>query len=116
MKTKEGKQPEFERWWAINSDPYSRAAAQFAVTWAELMEKGMTVQLGDKEFSSLAAESSIAADTEGVTGAMYGAAVGALAHLWEHGDRLRRWHNARYGVLEEQAKGGVVDPCMVTIG
>ena len=51
------------------------------------------------------------ADTEGITGFMYGCAVNALSQVWIHGECLRKWHNAQYGVTDD----GVVNPAVLTI-
>lgn len=52
------------------------------------------------------------ADTEGITGFMYGCAVNILAHVWEHGEELRRWHNGEY----DYDGDGVVNPAILTVG
>jgi len=44
-----------------------------------------------------AEEASLLADSEGVTGFMYGAAVAMLSQCWVLGEGLRRWHNKEVG-------------------
>jgi hypothetical protein len=60
------------------------------------------------------------ADTEGITGFMYGAAVSTLAQAWVHGDRLRRWHNLDVQIGNEGEKanesGGTLNPALMNIG
>lgn len=49
------------------------------------------------------------ADTDGITGFMYGQAVNLLCHYWEHGEELRQWHNQMFGYSGE----GVVNPAIL---
>ena len=75
----------------INDDPYGTATVKYAERWADLMETRMG---GDElVLPSIAKQASHDADTEGITGFMYGCAVSLLASAWEHGEALRRWHN-----------------------
>ena len=66
---------------------------------------------GDK-IVDIADSTSHEADTEGITGFMYGCAVNALSQLWEYGEELRKWHNKEYNYDGE----GVVNPAILTIG
>ena len=52
------------------------------------------------------------ADTEGITGFMYGYAVNILSREWKYGDELRRWHNRKYDYDGE----GTVNPAILTVG
>lgn len=52
------------------------------------------------------------ADTEGITGFMYGCAVSILAQCWEYGEELRKWHNKEY----DYDGDGVVNPAILTAG
>lgn len=60
------------------------------------------------------------ADTDGVTGFMYGAAVSILARVWVHGDLLRRWHNLKMQIGDEGEKanenGKTLNPALLTWG
>jgi len=66
-----------------------------------------------------AKETSHEADTDGITGFMYGVAVSALSHCWEYGDELRRWHNLDTQLDTEGEKanesGGVLNPAVLII-
>jgi len=111
MKIKSGKEETWEKAKEVNShDRYSNAIISFAVRWAELMEE--SVNDGDT-IAACAEVHCHDADTEGITGFMYGAAVSILAQLWEHGDELRKWHNGLYGMSE--VTDGVVNPALMTI-
>ena len=101
------------------ADPYSNAVIVYAEKWARIMEArmkqvpGLTVAEGAEGASHLA-------DDDGITGFMYGAACSTLAHVWIHGEELRRWHNRKYmsedKAKEADAKGGTVNPAILTIG
>ena len=73
-----------------NRDPYGRAVYVYARNWANLMEKRMADGV---PLEAVAKQASFDANTEGITGYMYGCAVSILAQCWEHGEELRRWHN-----------------------
>ena len=51
------------------------------------------------------------ADTEGITGFMYGCAVSILSSSWEYGEELRKWHNKEY----DYEGDGVVNPAIITL-
>lgn len=50
----------------------------------------------------------------GITGFMAGAATSIVAKYHERGNEYRIWWNAKYGVQEAQAKGGTVNPAIMT--
>lgn len=89
----------------------------FAEQWGRLME--LELSRGAK-LEAIADATSSEADTEGITGFMYGAAVSVLAQCWEHGEALRRWHNltTQIGTEGERANesGGVLNPALLNIG
>ena len=110
------KQAEYKAYTEKNSDPYSHAVVTYTERWAELMEKAIS---DGKELEDIAQALSREADTEGITGFMYGCAVSALASFWIHGDRLRRWHNLKYQLKDEGEKanqqGSVLNPAVLNI-
>lgn len=113
MKILEGKEQEYKEWYDKNSDSYSRACFTYAERWAELLET--KIENSDKEISEVfkeyAEEYSHKADTEGITGFMYGVAVQILSMEWEYGEYLRKWHNNEY----DYDGKGVVNPAILTI-
>ena len=64
-----------------------------------------------RQFQEDAKELSFKADTEGVTGFMYGCAVGILSKCWEYGEELRKWHNKKY----DYEGDGIVNPAILKI-
>ncbi len=91
-------------------DEYSKAAVAYAQRWAEMMEKGLETGLQLKDIWH---DFGFQADTEGITGFMYGMACEWLTKLWFKGDELRILHNAYYGVTDPEASA--VNPAIVTV-
>jgi hypothetical protein len=102
----------------VNDDGgYGACAIRYAARWANLMER----RIDDGEaLEDIADECSRDADLEGITGFMYGCAVGILSKVWRHGEQLRRWHNlnTQIGTEGERAneEGGVLNPALLNIG
>lgn len=117
MKILSGMEPDYDDWKGKNTDPYGACVFRYAERWAEAMEAEMARGV---ELEAIAERTSHEADTEGVTGFMYGAAVSILAKVWEHGERLRRWHNlaTQIGTEGERANenGGVLNPAILNVG
>lgn len=117
MKVIESKRDEYTQYVEKNTDSYGKAVVDFAERWAALMEE--RIEAG-AAVADIAQETSHVADTEGITGFMYGCAVQTLAYFWEHGEMLRRWHNidTQFGDEGDKANesGGVLNPAIVNIG
>lgn len=114
MKILMGKEKAYKDWYDKNSDGYGRACFTYAERWAELLES-LIVKLPQSPQMIIienAERTSDEADTEGITGFMYGCAVNILSQCWEYGEYLRKWHNKEYGYDGE----GVVNPAIMTIG
>jgi hypothetical protein len=100
-----------------NTDAYFGRVVRYAEEWARLMQtrlaNGETIHQCADELSHLA-------DDDGITGYMYGCAVGVLAKVWKHGEALRRWHNKETQIGTEGDKanesGGVLNPALLSIG
>lgn len=69
----------------LNKDFYGKGVVDFAVRWAELMEKEIEIGV-DVETSAKTNEAK--ADERGITGFMYNAAVSILSQCWKYGDEL----------------------------
>lgn len=100
----------------INKDPYGSCCARYAKRWAELMEQRMAE--GSK-LEDIADKTSHKANTEGITGFMYGCAVGMLSEYWKYGEELRKWHNLKTQIQHEGEEanktGGVLNPALLNI-
>ena len=99
-----------------NTDPYGNGVIMYAERWANLMEA--KVSEGAK-LEDIAKTTSHEADTDGITGFMYGYAVSILSAVWEHGEALRRWHNLDTQLENEGERanenGGVLNPALLNI-
>jgi hypothetical protein len=96
------------------SEPYGHRVITYAEDWANFMEREMA--LGWK-LEDVADSTSHEADTDGITGSMFGAAVSTLAAVWEHGDALRRWHNLKTQIGTEGGRanesGSTLNPALL---
>lgn len=117
MQIKPGLESEYAIWRAANADDYSRRCFTYAEEWADMMEADM--REGAK-LADVAEKRSHDADTDGITGFMYGMAVAILAKAWVHGEELRRWHNLKTQIGREgekaNASGGVLNPALLSLG
>lgn len=99
---------------AKNTDPCGKEIFRYAEVWADLMEAEM---VKGATLSDMAERTSHEADTEDITGFMYGIAVNFLYHVWEHGDALRRWHNKKTQIGTEgdeaNENDGVLNPALL---
>lgn len=119
MTLREGTEDDWAKGLANNTDPYGRRCFTYADQWAALME----ARIGDGDPAAVIPEvaqaASREADTDGITGFMYGAAVSILAGCWAHGEVLRRWHNRDVQLGDEGDKanesGGVLNPALLSV-
>ncbi len=98
----------YEDWKSKNTDSYGACIFRYSERWADLMEKELD---NGEHIKDIAKKLSHEADTEGITGYMYGASVSILSECWEHGEELRKWHNGEY----DYEGNGVVNPAILTI-
>jgi len=100
-----------------NSDGYGKAVIDYAEQWARIMEARMA---NGEQLGNIADECSHIADTDGITGFMYGCAVSILSKVWKHGEELRLWHNIKTQIHKEgenaNASGTVLNPAVLTVG
>jgi hypothetical protein len=126
MQIAAGKGQEYADWKAENADDvYGARIFSYAEDWANLIEKQMCAPESsdwpiEQVIAKYADPLSHLADTDGITGFMYGAAVSVLAKVWIHGDLLRRWHNLKTQIGNEGEKanesGGTLNPALLNIG
>lgn len=108
-------QAAWDEWVNKNDDFYGAGVIEFAGRWANLMETKMA---DGEKLEDIAMSTSHEADTDGITGFMYGAAVQTLSKHWKYGEQLRRWHNAYLAPEQADeanaAPGVVLNPALVT--
>ena len=110
-------QTAYAAWKAQQSDDSSREIFRYAERWANAMEAAMAA---GEPLTACAQRTSHTVDTTGITGHMYGLAVGILAAAWVHGEALRQWHNlatqlAHEGEAANQKPGAVLNPAMLRL-
>jgi hypothetical protein len=100
MRLKVGLDDEYRQYVANNSNyGYSKGVVDFTERWVALMEAKIPAVTDDLTVQAILTmddfgkQTGHAADTEGITGFMYGYAASALTHFWQHGEGFRRWHN-----------------------
>lgn len=107
----------WKAWVDKNQDPYGKAVIDYAKRWADLMEERMA---NGENLEEIAKETSNEANTDGITGYMYGAAISVLHTSWKHGEQLRCWHNIDIQIKDEgekaNEKGTVLNPAILSIG
>lgn len=99
---------EFKKTKLKNQDSYGARIMSYAEDWAFLMEEAMAA---GKRLEDVADATSSEADYDGITGFMHGAGVATLNKFWVHGEKLKDWHNAQYGVKSNN----VVNPAVINI-
>lgn len=98
----------YQNWKDKNTDPYSAVIFTFAEQWAKLMQVSIAAGASiERCADNLVGQ----ADTVGLSGYQYGAAVSVLSQCWKHGEDLRKWHNKQYNHEGE----GTVNPAVLTI-
>ena len=107
----------WQDWIDNNKDFYGKGVIDYAERWANMIEEKMAEGIS---LEDVAKDTSHEANTDGITGYMYGVAMQVLATSWEHGDQLRRWHNldTQIGTEGEKANegDGVLNPALLNIG
>ena len=94
MKIKDGKQEWFDEFYKNDkSSLYAGDITDYAGAWATLMEK--EIDEGNN-LSDIAYNTSLTADTKGITGHMFQQAVKLLVNCWIYGDELHKWYKKYY--------------------
>jgi hypothetical protein len=106
FKLKAGMQDKWDQWIEMNSkDDYSKGVVTATQAVMKKLAEGADVKDAHDAMYGM-----------GLTGFMAGCLAGAVAEFSERGDEFRKFWNERLGVSEEKAKGGTVNPAIVTIG
>lgn len=75
---------------AANQSEYGKDIMEYAKRWTELMESKIAA---GEQLSDIARQTSLEANTTGISAFMYAAAVCTLSAVWVHGETLRQWHS-----------------------
>lgn len=80
MKILKGKEQDYKEWYDNNSDAYGHRCFTYAECWTELLENEIDKSEDTiKVIIEKAKETSHIADTDGITGFMYGMAINILS-------------------------------------
>ena len=101
--------PSLKRQWkeAVGNnacDPYSFCVVIAVCASFEVLDRGGSPEDAEKEWSERKL---------GLSGFMAGAAAKMIGRYHERGDEFRKHWNQKFGVTEEQARGGTVNPAIV---
>lgn len=95
---------------ANNDDPYGGCCVRVAREVMRILDEGKPF---DPHEIISTADRNIRAG--GITGFMAGAVANMVSHAHSRGQEFREKWNAHYGVSEEKAAGGTVNPAILTI-
>lgn len=108
MTTYEPKNLKNKKFWeeakAGNTDSYGGSAVAAAAHTMVLLDEGKTPAEAEKA----------GFHGKDLTGFLAGCAAQMIGQVHERGDEFRKWWNLKYGVTEEQADGGTVNPAIMT--
>ena len=117
MRLAEGKQADWDEGLKKNDDDYGQAIYRYAKRWMELMEAKLDA--GAELTKEFVDSTSHAADTEGITGFMNGAAASMIAAWWFRGEEFRLAYNRSVQIQDEGEKanvsGSILNPAMLTM-
>lgn len=99
MKLKAGLENDYAELRANNTkDFYSAGIINYAERWCNMMEE--RIEKGES-VAQAAEETQYAADTDLISGCMFGYSLNVLCQFWEHGAELREWYDSKYDIVEE---------------
>ncbi len=96
-----------------NTDPYGNACIKVARRAMEILDQEADLPIDAHALICRADEESNAG---GITGFMAGAAANIISGVHSRGEEFRKAWNKSYGVPDEDDRGGVVNPAVITIG
>ena len=85
-------------------DPYSFGVVRAVVKVMTALDQGKTVKDSPDEMYG-----------EGLTGFMAGCAANVVSDVHIRGEEFKDFWNLQFGITPEQAKGGVVNPAIMTV-
>jgi len=105
MKIKKGQEQVYQDWYDKNPDPYGNACFRYANNWAFILES--KIKSGQKITKEIIEQVSHDADTEEITGFMFGVAKSILINCWEYGHMIEYYYTNdenKKKILERQLK------------
>lgn len=106
------KPEEWQKCVSNNSDPYGKAVVDVARRAMEILDS----EPGDFDCHKLLCRADDECKVGGITGFMAGCAANIISQCHSRGEEFRIKWNSNHGVKESKAKGGVVNPAILTLG
>ena len=105
----------------INKDPYGKCCINVARRVMEILDENTDKPIvlgyeGEMSTHGLICRADKDVKAGGITGFMAGCVAQIVGHAHSRGQEFRVAWNQKHGVTEEKAKGGTVNPAIVTIG
>jgi hypothetical protein len=114
------KQEQWDKCVKINDDPYGGCCINVARKVMEYLDSNPDTPIANKWEPFGPNELISRADKDiqagGISGNMAGEVAGIVSFVHSRGEEFRKKWNESYGVTEDKAKGGTVNPAIVTIG
>lgn len=95
----------------INTDGYGGACIAVARRAMEILDE----EPGEFDCHSLICRADDDSKAGGITGFMAGCVAQIISQVHSRGEEFRKQWNGDHGVDEEKAKGGVVNPAILTV-
>ena len=107
-------QSKWNSWVEANQDDYGKACVDTARRVMELLDTDSTI-LTPKGVHQVICQADKDVDAGGLTGFMAGCVAQMVSACHSRGQEFRVAFNAQHGVSEEKAKGGIVNPAIMTV-
>jgi hypothetical protein len=104
-------QKAWDEWVTKNTDPYGKACVDVAREVMRILDEGK-----DFDCHKIIDDADDKIQAGGLTGFMAGCVAQMVKVCHSRGDEFNDKWNEYYGVSKEKAKGGTVNPAILTIG
>jgi hypothetical protein len=104
------KEEVWQDWVNSNKDPYGKACVDVARDVMRMLDAETPI-----DTHKIICDADKNVNAGGITGFMAGAVAQMVSQCHSRGEEFRKAWNKDHGVNEEQAKGGVVNPAIMTI-
>lgn len=105
-------QADWDKQLKVNTDPYGSCIMNVAVEVMRLLD---TPEYQEFDADKIINDADDNIKAGGITGHMAGCVAQIVAHCHSRGEEFRIKWNKNYGVDENKAHGGVVNPALITI-
>ncbi len=107
------KKEDWEKKEETNKDPYGKCCIDVA---REVMRLLDTEEYKDFDCHKIICSAEKNVGEKGITGFMAGMIAQIVSYYHSRGKEFRKKWNTHYGITEEKAKGGMVNPAIMSVG